>query len=197
MKKSIFFLTTISFMYISFNALSQNGDTIIDSRDGKIYKTVVIDTRTWMAENLAFEAGEGSWAYDKDQDKIKEFGYLYDWKTACNVCPSGWHLPSMVEWDAMIEFLGGEDLSGTQIKSTKGWFEYGNGNNKSGFNGLPGGIRLITGKSASIEKGGTWWSSTPSNPIQAVYYQVSYLNTKTIKMTIPKKAGLSVRCIKD
>jgi uncharacterized protein (TIGR02145 family) len=197
MKNDIFLVTTVLFVSIAFSALSQESDTLIDLRDGKIYKTVNIDTRTWMAENLAFEESEGCCIYDNDQNKIIELGYLYTWKTAVNVCPSGWHLPSMVEWDAMIEFLGGEDVAGTKMKSTKGWYEYGNGNNKSGFEGLPGGMRLITGKFTSIEKGATWWSSTPSNPIQAVYYSLSYLNTKTIKMVVPKKAAMSVRCIKD
>lgn len=197
MEKRIFFVTTVALISIALSTLSQNSDSLIDKRDGKIYETVKIDTRTWMAENLAFKESEGCWAYDNDQNKILELGYLYNWKTALNVCPSGWHLPSMVEWDAMIEFLGGEDLSGTKMKSTKGWFEYGNGNNKSGFDGLPGGMRLVTGKFASIEKGATWWSSTPSNPFIAVYYMLSYIDTKTDKEVLPKKVAMSVRCIKD
>lgn len=34
--------------------------TMIDSRDGKTYKTVTIGSQTWMGENLNFEYNEGS-----------------------------------------------------------------------------------------------------------------------------------------
>ncbi len=33
------------------------------------------------------------------------YGFLYNWKTACEVCPDGWHLPSDDEWKELEMFL--------------------------------------------------------------------------------------------
>ncbi|MDO9120379.1 MAG: FISUMP domain-containing protein, partial [Anaerolineaceae bacterium] len=46
----------------------------------------------WMAENLKYNA-RGSGYYD-----LNLYGRFYDFKTALNVCPTGWHLPNDSEW---------------------------------------------------------------------------------------------------
>ena len=111
---------------------------LTDKRDGKTYKTVKIGTQEWMAENLAYKPSSGNyWAYDDDNSNVAKYGYLYDWETAKKVCPSGWHLPSDEEWTTLTDYLGGEDVAGTKMKSTSGWKEDGNGTNESGFSALP------------------------------------------------------------
>lgn len=60
-----------------------------------------------MAENLAHKAENGNyWAYGNDENNIAIYGYLYDWETAMNIAPEGWHLPSRVEWKWLIKALG-------------------------------------------------------------------------------------------
>jgi hypothetical protein len=82
-------------------------DQLYDRRDGKYYRTVKIGNQVWMAENLAFNYGSGCWAYDNNLSNVTKYGYLYNWETAKNACPAGWHLPSKSEFETLLNNVGG------------------------------------------------------------------------------------------
>ena len=130
-------------------------------QEGNVYKTIVIGTQEWMAENLntsIYRNGDaiptnldnaawqnttsGAWAYyNNDASNACPYGKLYNWYTcvdARQLCPTGWHVPTDAEWSTMINFLD---------PSADG------GNN---FPNIAGGMMKTTG---TIDDGtGLWYS---------------------------------------
>jgi hypothetical protein len=78
------------------------------------YKTVPIGTQQWMAKNLNCNVS-GSVCYNNDPANCDTYGRLYNWTAAKTVCPTGWHLPSDAEWDALITAVGGPSTAGTKL----------------------------------------------------------------------------------
>jgi uncharacterized protein (TIGR02145 family) len=172
---------------------------LFDTRDGNKYKTVKIGNQVWMAENLAFKPNYGDyWAYDNKLSNVVKYGYLYDWKTACKVCPNGWHLPSIIEWRSLKKSIGTSN-TGANMKSQSGWSNNGNGSNTTGFSAYPGGYRYDIGTFGFIGDGGFWWSSSDSDINTIGAWGVGlYFNDGDIHyFNDVKKSGFSVRCIKD
>jgi uncharacterized protein (TIGR02145 family) len=97
-------------------------NTFTDQRDGKKYKTVKIGTQTWMAQNLDYSGKNddiGACLY-KNAENCKKYGALYA-DHEYKVCPPGWHLPSNREWQTLIDFAGGEEIAGKNLKAKNGW----------------------------------------------------------------------------
>jgi uncharacterized protein (TIGR02145 family) len=79
--------------------------------DGNTYHVREFDGRTWMIENLRVtNRTDGRvvryYIPRNDSGNILPYGLLYDYTTACAVCPRGWHLPTYAEWDQLISSLG-------------------------------------------------------------------------------------------
>lgn len=172
--------------------------TFTDSRDSKVYKWVKIGKQIWMAENLAYKADTGCWAYDNNEENVKTYGYLYDWVTARNVCPKGWHLATLNEWKILFDFLGGEKVAGGKLKEIGiAYWQSSNelSTNKYGFTAIPGGIGNPFGFS-NMRYDGFWWSSNECDSLFAWMLRISSDNI-IYKSCGGKYNSLSVRCIKN
>jgi uncharacterized protein (TIGR02145 family) len=172
------------------------GGVFTDSRDGKKYRTVKIGTQTWIAENLNY-AASGSKCYDNKPENCAKYGRLYDWATAKNVCPSGWHLPSKSEYETLDKYVGGEIVAGKKLKAKRGWYENGNGTDEFDFSALPGGIGYSGGNFYSVGDRGYWWSASEITSYYAYYRGMSYFNNYTDWYDGEKHRLLSVRCVLD
>ena len=90
--------------------------TLIDERDGKKYKTVMMGHREWMAENLDYDTLKVS--------SSRYGGKFYDSLLITHVCPLGWHVPFRQEWDSLAAYVNrnrGNISFASAIKSTDGW----------------------------------------------------------------------------
>jgi uncharacterized protein (TIGR02145 family) len=193
--KRLEFCTVILLLVLTIGLKAQTVEDI----DGKVYKTVKIGTQEWMAENLAYKANSGCWAFGNDSIFVKTYGYLYNWETAQKVCPTGWHLPSDAEWTELIVFLGGQMLAGGKLKEagTSHWASPNKcATNETGFNALPGGDRSF-GSFNLITSDGYWWTSTESDSIKAWYRQIGNIGCNVNRFSLVKEKGFSVRCVKN
>jgi len=168
--------------------------------EGKTYKTVVIGTQTWMAENLNYatsgsKCGNGSSLSDANTTSCDIYGRLYNWEAAKLACHSGWHLPSDTEWNVLMKFVSPScsDNStcagvGKKLKTTD-W----NGTDDYDFAALPGGYGLSDDRFAMSSSLGSWWSS--GEYIRRIRrsnddVEVSYYSNGTSNL-------YSIRCVKD
>ncbi len=196
--KNKFLLTTIAITIIAMNSFAQVTGTLTDSRDWKVYKTVTIGTQTWMAENLAYKASSGCWAYNDSIKYVSTYGYLYNWATAKTVCPSGWHLPTDAEWTTLTTYLGGEMVAGAKLKSTTNWTSNYGTSNSSGFSALGGGYRNYKGAFVGIGTDGDYWSSSERSTASGAWARTMNYNAINIyRGDYDKVNGYSVRCLKD
>jgi uncharacterized protein (TIGR02145 family) len=166
----------------------RNGDVIPEA---KTYEE-------WINAGLNKKA---AWCYyNNDAANGTQYGKLYNWyavNDARGLAPVGYHIPSDAEWTKLTDYLGGKQVAGKKIKSKKGWRSKGNGNNKSGLSGLPGGSRFNNGTLYHIGSLGYWWSSTESYNDYARGRYMNSSNGFTKSLYNNKGGGFSVRCIRD
>lgn len=179
---------------------AQETGSFSDTRDGKEYKTVKIGDQWWMSENLAFKPESGSFTYTDLEDYIQTYGFLYNWETAKNVCPEGWHLPSDAEFEKLSNFLGGPDAAGGKLKEagTTHWKSPNAGaTNSSGFSALSAGMSGDNEHKGYLGIMTFFSSSDDDGDVRVVARALYSAKGEFTRYGILKEEGLSVRCIKD
>ncbi|HPB26320.1 MAG TPA: fibrobacter succinogenes major paralogous domain-containing protein [Bacteroidales bacterium] len=204
------------------------GISTVKDYEGNVYNTVKIGNQCWLKENLrSTKYNDGAtipnvtdgttWAnlttpaycwYDNNYATYGSvYGALYNWYTVDTekLCPIGWHVPSIDEWEQLTDYLGGDSVAGGKLKETGNthWISPNTGaTNESGFTALPGGYRysnsgifLYLGEvcafwSTFYFNDGSWWFTYSFHMTNTHEYTIDiYFHERTV--------GQSVRCVKD
>lgn len=173
---------------LSSLSYGQTTSTLTDTRDGQIYKTITINGKTWMAQNLNYVTSKGSYCYIDQKGSCYPYGRLYAWEQTFNVCPINWHLPSDKEWQSLIDYNGGDDNAGIMLQA----------GGSSGFNAILGGYtERGSGYFPYVGELGFYWSST-SAVGDTMWIRKFYSgNDKVSHYENLEKHSHSVRCIQD
>jgi uncharacterized protein (TIGR02145 family) len=191
--KKILLILVVSILFLNISA--QNKFT--DPRDGNVYRTITIENRTWMAENLKFKAeGGGAFYFDNNPNNEAAYGVLYDWKMATKACPDGWHLPSGAEFRSLINNFERDDAWG-KTKSGPVSFEI-----------QLAGMQDYEGTFTEMDESGYYWTSTEYDSGNAEFFSYLIINDKPV-IDISRAEDMadihgaeksnkySVRCVKN
>jgi len=184
------------FIILLFASSCQNSANTITDIDGNEYQVIVKGSTQWMAVNLRVkqdrEGNPVTFSHPNGNPANEvEFGLLYDYATACKVCPEGWQLPSNEEWETLINMDNTE--AANALKSGANWDESAN-TNTSGFGAKPAGY----GNTEHPNQFGLradFWSSTITSEFRWTYI-FEKGKTSVRKAEQHKEYAYSVRCVR-
>lgn len=211
------------------------GASKLKDRQGNIYETVVIQSQCWMKSNMRAKVFPDSTAIANGGSSLSEmdayyyvvdtsstpldssmYGYLYNWKAAKDICPTGWHLPTVTDWNTFTSYLSGKTeyrcSSNTEylakvVASTSKWknsetsCDVGNNlsdNNATGFTAYPAGEKNDASGISSVFEEAVFWLDKADGSGNGACSYLQYNNPKLFLLTSPnQKHGFSVRCVQN
>lgn len=78
-----------------------NGNYFIDARDKHAYGYVKLGNHTWMADAVMLKTSTSHNPNNQEERALRE-GRLYNWQEAQTICPEGWRLPKLAEFEELI-----------------------------------------------------------------------------------------------
>jgi uncharacterized protein (TIGR02145 family) len=187
---------------------AKDGDSsIVKDADGRVYKTIIIGTQHWMAQNLNYAMDE-SYCYDNILSNCTVYGRLYTLAAAENACPIGWHIPTLSEWSTLInlakEGTYSNNKPGYKLKSKTGWDDYSYFGDQEddrdgfGFSALPAGSMHNSGTFGYKGQSTCFWGKTLNYGSAYAYLACVRSNSDNASMeTQLINYAYSVRCIQD
>ena len=205
------------------------GAATVTDIDTNIYNTVQIGSQCWMKENLrathdrngntigwipnSGDYGsnprplgfppEGKWS------NVAQYGLLYNWLAALQVCPQGWHLPTKEEFKSLMTYCGeyhavggNNDYIAKALASPTGWvtsnnlYSVGNNpssNNSTGFTAVSAGDWIVGVGGDEIGYSACFWSDTEDISI----YRISTDKATVVDDSYSVESYCSVRCLRD
>lgn len=217
------------------------GNPTVTDFDGNVYNTVQIGNQCWMKENLRVTHYANATAIPDgtngafpsrynpygDASQVTTYGLLYNWYAVMNgasssnlspsnvqgVCPTGWHVPSDVEWQQMIDYVRSQNAylcGGSTSKYAKAlaantlWntsttnCAVGNDlaqNNLTGFSALPAGYRNSGGGFSNTGTNAAFWTTSRNGSAAPLNRNIAHNYTDVSRLTVDGGGALSVRCV--
>ena len=191
--------------------------------DGNVYTHVVIGSLVWLVENLkttkyrdgtsipnltsnanwiAATSGAYCWGENNIANKAV-YGAIYNFYTleyAHGLAPSGCRLATDVDYNNLMTELGGEAIAGGKMKEvgTSHWNTPNTGaTNEYGLTFVPTYWRYdVTGDFFGWPYTGDWWLNAVTGA-NGKLFGLAYNAATSTATNYNKKAGMSVRCVRD
>lgn len=220
--KYSFFVLLLCFSFARSGAEWEPGEDIIDLRDGQKYKTVVIGSQVWMAENLNIGAIIPSSAAGK---LMQDNGIIekYCWENLLGNCDGEdgkMKRGGFYEWEEAVQYWNGQPQlpvrgicpAGWHIPSNAEWnqlLNYLGGTQAfknlvvgggSGFDALMTGYRCTLNGSfrvsaMSADTRTYFWTAEQTDAENAPFLEIGQNSLQAINFR--KSVGLCVRCLWD
>ena len=172
-------------------------------RNGEVIK----DAQTSSEWEDALNKGVPAWCYvDNDSSTGNILGKLYNYYAATSLkglAPVGWHIASDFDWGIVYKYYKVsiteanlyEDYKIFMSSKWKIPYDWGYGNNKTGFNALPSGYRV----NGSFIKDGVYYLSDFSlDRSNGSFHKILVDNyICDFECSITYQFGFSVKCVKD
>lgn len=154
----------------------------------------------------------GAWCYyNNDTTLGSTYGKMYNWYAVAGIhdndsttpnkslAPSDWNVPSLSDFNILINHLGGAGVAGGKMKEVglTHWLDPNtDATDSSGFTGLPGGYRASNGIMQNLTGTGHWWCSDYLAPFAANFFQLTWTNGAVVNSVFSNQTGISVRYVK-
>ena len=211
--------------YYGINCQNSYSSSVVDPSNSSLsYYTIKIGSQVWMASNYKRRAGVSNanvcyTPIETNDQQIcyrLQLGVFYSWAAIreTNFCPTGWHMPSLAEMQALLRSITDYDASTQSVTTKNGilsfiantalWKDYPNqGKDMRGFRPVPAGYLVASGSDTRTNYGTAayfWTSESDPNDAAKARVLVVRASATTTKISIEslKKTSLaSARCVKD
>lgn len=237
MKRILYLFVALVVAILLFSNCSREEErsTVVDW-EGNEYKTMNYGGTWWMVENMRTTRtrdGQNIWVssdedkfsytipycyfYEDKNTELKQRGCLYNWTAANQICPEGWHLPTIEDYEALTDYIssvdkycykGDQNAIAKAMASKNRWYHSSNdgspgcspvSNNASGFNAFPTGYfwhdtegyyQYYTGETYFL-------LADDYDGNYAFAIKLRYDEPEVILESVDKSGANPVRCVKD
>ncbi len=196
----------------------------MQDQDNNVYKIKQFGDRVWMCENLkTTKRADGSpllittdrdtWINNIGNDFVgfkiaspqgDEIWYNFPTTKNANLCPAGWHVPAIEEFDNLVATIGGPNpANALKTNGTLDWaVPNRDATNSSGFSAKGKGYIDDYGNNTESFSHANFWSTTSKFVSEkgTYYYSFRIENNPSAHLNasgLLKGYGLSIRCVKN